>query len=290
MVCGSWGDDGDDCLSPVTPCGTISGAIGKASGGDTVYVAQGTYTPLGDGWIGIDKDITLSGGWDGTFDTQDGTSTIDGEGVGNRIGVGENVTAIIDRFTMKNDAGINNYGVLTLTNSILRDNTSAVGGGIWAAENTSTTIIDSQIYGNEAEEDGGGIYLFISSDLTLIRSWVVGNAAPDGGGGGGVHFDGYGPYNIINPNIIGNLSDASGSAIAGRDAEIVVTNTLIISNLGKTGIYGNFDFVITLDHCDTYGNTPDGGNGTITRNNCLGTPQEYGLDPMMAGGPMPNGA
>jgi hypothetical protein len=327
LAAGPWyvapgGDDGNSCQSPSAPCETINGAIGKASGGDTIYVALGTYTPLGDGWMGIEKDITLSGGWDGTFTTQDGTSTIDGEGAGNRIGVGSNVTVLIDRFTMQNDAGINNYGVLTLTNNILRDNTSAVGGGIWAAENTSTTVIDSQIYGNEAEEDGGGIHIFnycdLNSDLTLIRSWVVGNAVTDGGGGGikidecgsatiensiiagnyasgdggGIRVRGSGPYQIINSNIIGNLSDDSGSAIVVRSAEIVATNTLIIGNTGETGITDPWGYssVITLNYCDTYGNGPDGTVGVIiTRNNCLGTPQEYGLDPMMAGGPLPSG-
>ena len=33
------GDDGNDCLSPATPCATINGAVSKASPGDTIYVA-----------------------------------------------------------------------------------------------------------------------------------------------------------------------------------------------------------------------------------------------------------
>ncbi len=42
------GSDSNSCLSASTPCATINGAIGKASGGDTIYVAIGTYTGTGD--------------------------------------------------------------------------------------------------------------------------------------------------------------------------------------------------------------------------------------------------
>ena len=73
------GDDGNECLDPITPCATISGAIGKASAEDTVYVASGTYTGIGDEVVLIDKDITLSGGWDNIFASESGTLTTDGE-------------------------------------------------------------------------------------------------------------------------------------------------------------------------------------------------------------------
>lgn len=37
------GNDSFDCLSPITACKTITAAIGKASAGDTINVAAGTY-------------------------------------------------------------------------------------------------------------------------------------------------------------------------------------------------------------------------------------------------------
>src|SRR3990172_8490662 len=68
------GSDGNSCLSAGSPCATINGAIGKASSGDTVYVATGTYTnTTGSEVVLIDKDITLSGGWDVAFITQSGS-------------------------------------------------------------------------------------------------------------------------------------------------------------------------------------------------------------------------
>src|SRR4030095_7281755 len=71
------GDDNNDCLSLANPCATINGAIGKASSQDIVYVAQGIYTGSGNEVVLIDKDISLSGGWDASFTAQSGISTID---------------------------------------------------------------------------------------------------------------------------------------------------------------------------------------------------------------------
>ena len=57
------GSDGNSCLSAGSPCATINGAIGKASPGDTIKVATGTYTAsTGSEVVLIDKSITLSGG------------------------------------------------------------------------------------------------------------------------------------------------------------------------------------------------------------------------------------
>lgn len=68
-----------------------------------------------------------------------------------------------------------------------------------------------------------------------------------------------------------------------------MTNTLIISNTGITGIDGTGS-VFLLNFCDTYGNSPDGTSGvTINRTNCLGTPQMDGLNPLMSGGALPGG-
>ena len=351
------GDDGNDCLSPGTPCATINGAITKASAGDTIYIATGTYTGTGDEVVLLDKDVTLSGGWDGTFTTQSGTSTIHGEETRRGITVDTGVTAVVDRFTVQhgytddgNGGGIHNSGILTVTNSIINDNfayydgyadhggggiynigalslnhstvsnntSTEGGGGIYAPGGSSTVVMDSQIIANTANDwEGGGVQIHQGSDLSMSRSWVVGNAAlgNDGGGigsnsggslyiensiiagnstastGGGLWGEG-GLYYVVNSHIVGNEANEDGAAIAIRYSQIEITNTLIVSNTGNTGIDDQWDSgaVFLLSYCDTYGNSPDGtGNVIITRTNCLGVPPEDGLDPLMLGGALPDG-
>lgn len=321
------GNDSNSCLSAGSPCATINGAISKASGGDTINVAIGIYTGTGDEVVLIGKDITLSGGWDSSFTTQSGTSTIDGEDSHRGIYVKYGVAATVDFFTVQNGhtdighgGGIYNIGTLTLNNSTVSYNTAIeLGGGIFAGNDSLTVIMDSRIYANHSLDQGGGIASHYNSQLSMSRSWVVGNAVPnnDGGGisvdgsayiensiiagntaggssGGGLWLNGGGLYNIVNSHIVGNETSGEGGAIAAvGTAQVEVTNTLIISNTGNTGITDRDDSgsVFLLNYCDTYGNSPDGTEDgvTITRTNCLGTPAEDGLDPLMAGGTLPSG-
>jgi len=74
------GNDGADCLSPPTACATIDGGIAKASPGDTIYVAVGTYTNTASQVVSIAGHVTLSGGWDASFSEQSGLSAVDGQG------------------------------------------------------------------------------------------------------------------------------------------------------------------------------------------------------------------
>src|SRR5574337_115401 len=75
----STGSDGNDCLTPSTPCGTINGAIGKAASGDTIKVAVGTYSGTGNQVVWIDRSVTLLGGWSADFSIQSGMTSVDGE-------------------------------------------------------------------------------------------------------------------------------------------------------------------------------------------------------------------
>jgi parallel beta-helix repeat protein len=353
------GDDGNACTSPGASCATINGAIGKASSGDTIFVATGTYTGGGYEVVLIDKNITLSGGWEPGFTAQTGTSSIDGEEARRGMYVNPSVTATVDRFTVQNGytddgngGGIYNSGTMTMTNSTVKNNfaeysgygsdrggggiytigtltlinstvnnntASSNGGGIYSTDGSSTVILDSQIYANTAiQVQGGGVGMDYSSALNMSRSLVVGNAAQsnDAGGissnngsatyiensiiagnftdgtGGGLGFFESGPNHIFNSHIVGNEANYDGAAIVGFHAQIEITNTLVISNIGYTGIDSQWDSdaVFLLSYCDTYGNSPDGTeNVTITRTNCLGTPPEDGLDPLMVGGALPSG-
>ncbi|BAZ08399.1 hypothetical protein NIES4071_02040 [Calothrix sp. NIES-4071] len=84
-----------------------------------------------------------------------------------------------------NGGGIKNSGNLTLSNSIVRNNSAGNvgggGGGIWS--NGATTVSNSSISNNESNgnvfSNGGGIYIS-NGALTLSNSTVSSNSASDG--------------------------------------------------------------------------------------------------------------
>jgi hypothetical protein len=99
------GNNGNDCLSPATPCATINWALQKPgqsfAPGDTIRVAVGVYTET----VWLNHGLALSGGWNDAFTAQVGTSTVDGQGVREGIHVVPRMPrtvefpALIERFT-----------------------------------------------------------------------------------------------------------------------------------------------------------------------------------------------
>lgn len=124
-----------------------------------MLAASGTYTSTGDEAVLLDKSVRLLGGWNGTFTTQSGTCTIDGEGSRRGITVNSGVTAIVARFTVQNGSttssggGIYNWGTLTLNNSTVSSNTSRYGGVIYNSIGT-LTLNNSTVSGNTSNVDG----------------------------------------------------------------------------------------------------------------------------------------
>ena len=55
------GVDAGTCDNIATPCQTIAFAVGKATAGDTIHLAAGTYTGLGNQHVVLDKALTLAG-------------------------------------------------------------------------------------------------------------------------------------------------------------------------------------------------------------------------------------
>ena len=279
----------------------------------------------------LDKTITIRGGYTTsnwtTPDPEAHPTTLDGEGDGRVIYVTGDISPTLEGlritggYTAESGGGIFAYGAkLTVSHTLVASNTAEDKGGGIGIQATEASVTDCRIHSNvTAQQEGGGVGVYNGSHMNLVRSWVVANASPtnDGGGvfagdggsiyiensiiagntandsGGGLSLGDNGPHSIVNSHIVGNYADAEGGAIATyQPIYVVMTNTLIISNTGITGIddeYGN-SAVFQLNHCDTYGNSPDGTVGVIiSRTNCLGSPPEDGLDPRMAGGALPGG-
>ncbi len=233
------GDDGNDCLSPGIACATINGASSKASPGDTIYVATGTYTGTGTQVVLLDKDVTLSGGWDSTFTSQSEVSTIDGEGSHGGITVNGGVTAIVERFIVQNGSryttsgwisGIANSGTLTLNNCTVRGNSAGQysGGGI--GNSGTLALNNSTVSGNTAGWWGGGIYSE-SGSVTVSNSTVSDNSAMAGGG----IFSRNGSVTVSNSTFSGNTTSAGGGGIYSRSASVTVSNSTVSGNSASAG-------------------------------------------------------
>jgi hypothetical protein len=263
------GHDGNDCLSPATPCATINGALGKASSGDTVYVAIGTYTGCGTNEVALlDKSVTLSGGWDAAFTTQSGASIIDGEAARRGMTVNSGVTATVERFTVRNGSadvggGIHISGTLTLDSSDISDNSAdGSGGGIYCFVSGILTVSDSTISGNSASGGLGGGGILNEGAVVLHTSAVSGNTASGGyGSGGGIRNEGI--LALHNSTISGNSAWFGGGI---HNSNVLTVNNSTVS--GNMILYFgggiNNGGIVTLNSSTVSGNLAGTGGGIST--------------------------
>src|SRR5215471_20102792 len=174
------GADSNSCAVPASPCLTIDGAIGKAAAGDTVEVAVGTYTGAGTVVVTIGKDLTLSGGWNGTFTQRTGLSTIDGQNAHQGVYVANNATATVARFEVMNGTptlgpadpagGIALDGPLTLDHSYIHGN----AGGVWT-DGAALKIRNSTVSGNQWGVGLSSLAVAGTFTITITNSTIANN-------------------------------------------------------------------------------------------------------------------
>ena len=138
---------------------------------------------------------------------------------------------------------------ITVTNSTISGNSAGRfgGGGIFGA-NSYITVIDSVISGNNVLRDnssffahGGGIFSFGNASVTVTNSTISGNTARNGGG---IYGRGYGTVTVTNSSISGNKAWDGGGGIRikgdtygyGLTGNVSLTNSIISGN--SAGILG----------------------------------------------------
>ena len=254
------GIDREGCSTPATACRTVQYAVDRASAGDEIRVATGTYTDLHTYTPGpfhtitqvvhIRKDVTIRGGYTpqnwGTPDAADNPTVLDARGRGRVIYIESGTAPTIEGLWItggaatglgggpeeSKDAGGGVYA--TEGSAVLRDNRvfsniAEYGGGLYLAEGAAA-LSGNAVTSNTAEQ-GGGLYLHDSA-ATLSGNEIGSNQADYGGG----LFLSKGAAQIDNNLIVANtVLTRGGGLLLWRSEEAVLDFNSIVSNTAAHG-------------------------------------------------------
>ncbi len=280
---------------------TVQAGIDAASNGDTVLVADGTWTGAGN------KKLDF-GGKAITVKSENGPSScvIDCENSGRAFYLhnGETSDSVVDGFTIINGTGDYASGILcspaspTITNCIVSDGYSGAnwgGAGICAwGSGSSPSISNCTITGNYSRQNGGGVY--VKSGSATIRNCVISDNEAQYGGGILI-YDGLATTIITGCTISGNLAiggigpGSEGAGICVWDSPATIINCIISNNWADAGqVNGGGDpdwdgqgagiaawcydlgCTLTVTNCVITGNLCKWGGGILSR----GAPDAFG--------------
>ena len=239
------GSDANTCLAPgaATACKTINGAIGKASAGDTINVAVGTYNEQ----VNINKDnLKVLGAQNGVdARTRSGAESIIDNACGPVQIRADNVT--LDGFTVQGS---------TSTAS------SCFFAGIW----TSNANSGHQLLNNIVQNNIIGIYLRSNgvnpskAQFNLIQN----NNNPGSSGGSGIYSDSGLSNALIDSNNFVGQTSASVNLIS-TTSPVTVSGNVLDAGIGLFASSG-----VSISGNASVGNTTSGtiyvggGNSAVT--------------------------
>ena len=297
---------------PTVDYPTIQAGINAAVGGDTVLVADGTYT--GDGNKNLDfngKAITVISG----NGPNNAIIDCEGEGRGFWFHTGEGENSVLSGFTITNGQADFGGGIVcfnsspTITNCIIAENhvqsftpfdgmgggiyceasspiinnsiisknsAAQFGGGIASQNGSSPSITDCSIIENRAFGQGMGVYSRESS-LSFIRCTIQDNySMSTAGDGGGIYC--YNSNTIIDSCVIRSHRVGNGGGIHCNGGSLEITDSTISENEG-TGIpnYGGGIHCsganVNIFGCTISQNTAGGGGGIYCDNSTINISQ-----------------
>ncbi len=282
-------DPGDLFVSPTgsgtacsqaVPC-TLQTALSQATDGDTIYLAQGTYTGSGNNLLYIDKSIALYGGWNGAAtgpvvrDPAAYPSTLDGENARRVVSIAANATPTLDGLRLTNgsagDGGaIYANGAAPIVSGCHIFNNTALysGGAVYLNNSPNARLTGNWIYGNTANTYyGGGIYIRNGANTVLANNTIHDNTANQGGGG--VYLDSSDNSVLQANSIYANTSAnayGGGLFVGGSDNVRVVGNWVYDNHAASQGggIYLNNSANAALTGNRVYDNVSDGSGGGIS--------------------------
>ena len=229
--------------------GSITGNSAGASCGSGVYLSDGAEMVMNGGSITANSDVGVrvyrpeqnvkgaSGG--ATFTLYGGEISSNGS-----WGVAGNASACeitIAGGTIKGNKSCGVYfgrGHFAMTDGVIKENSSDLGGGIRLITGGTAEISGGQIINNTASNGGGGIYVTDPVHLTISGGALISGNTAKTGEGGGVWFNSSSTtasFNMTGGAIYRNIA-------AGQANDIYfIANTSVVSlrdakDMGVTGI------------------------------------------------------
>ncbi len=138
------------------------------------------------------------------------TGGLGGGGIANEGNLTLNEVTLTGNSARFNGGGLNNFGHALVVRSLVRANTTILGGGLWNGTTGAT--------------------------MTVFESIITGNNAINGGG---VFTDGEGSTRIVQSTITGNTADQGGGLYNNNDARTSLTRTLIAQNKADLAAVNN---------------------------------------------------
>jgi hypothetical protein len=248
---------GGDC-SQGNPC-DLQTALGQAVDGDSLYLAQGTYTGTGAVVITVTRSIGLYGGWDGSSnipvvrDPDIHPTILDGEGTRQVVNISASSSPTLDGFT--------------IIGGIAPD-----GGGVYI-NNASPVIQNNVITGNQTIDSdtyedgrGGGIFVDGASNAMIAHNHILGNTS---GYGGGIYHYGSTTITILANEIADNVSSFRGGGILIERAPDIIQANLLSGNSATQDGGGMLIWAAapSVDANRIMGNSANAGGGISMGNN-----------------------
>ena len=267
----SGSDSGNNCTNSGNPCATVQRAIDSAQAGDTVRVADATYTEI----LTVDKALSIRG------ESRTGTIL---QAATQRLQAAERVISVADNTAFElsdatvrhGNSGLNGGGLECMGGDLLiervlftQNDAEEAGGGLASGDNV--VVMNDVAFrdnGNGDTESGGGASLgvnFEPTDVTLSNVSFDNNTV--GGIGGGLELFGV-QATLTDVVFIGNASVGdNGGGLAYREraaGDLQLRDVVFAGNSAQDfggGMYTLFDTPYTMFNVVFSGNLASLGGG-----------------------------